>query len=95
MRRCSDRRFEQAIKEHGKVRLVYELGREFEGYTAGAAWEDTKLWAPHLTSWERCAVVTDHKLFADALRAFGMIMPGEIRVFPVGERDQALAWAAG
>jgi hypothetical protein len=85
---------EQAIKEHGKVRLVFELGTEFEGYTAGAAWEDAKLWGPHLTAWERCAVVTDHTFMADAIRAFGMIMPSEIKVFAVSELDAALAWAA-
>jgi SpoIIAA-like len=52
---------EAAIAEHGKVRLVYALGPEFDGYSAGAAWEDMKLWGPHLGSWERCAVVTDHR----------------------------------
>ena len=40
---------ERAIAEHGRVRLVFVLGPEFNGYTAGAAWEDAKLWAPHLT----------------------------------------------
>jgi hypothetical protein len=85
---------EAAIAEHGKVRLVYELGPEYEGYSAGAAWEDTKLWAPHLTKWERCAVVTDHRHLADAIRAFGIIMPGEIKTFPVSELADALAWAA-
>lgn len=29
---------EVAISEHGKVRLVYELGPEFEGYSSSAAW---------------------------------------------------------
>jgi len=85
---------EQAIKERGKARIVLEMGPEFDGYTAGAAWEDAKLWAPHLGDWERCAVVTDHKFMGDAIRAFGMIMPGEIKVFPVGELAQALVWAA-
>jgi hypothetical protein len=85
---------EKAIEEHGKVRLVYVLGPEFEGYSAGAAWEDMKLWAPHLRAWERCAVVTDHGLMADAVRGFGMLMPGQVKVFPVSELDEALAWAA-
>ena len=30
----------------------------------------------------------------DAIRAFRMLTRGEIRVFPVGERAEALAWAA-
>jgi hypothetical protein len=85
---------ESAVVEHGKIRLVYELGTEYDGYSAGAAWEDMKLWTPHLRSWERCAVVTDHRLIADALKAFAMLMPGDVKVFPVGERASALAWAA-
>jgi len=85
---------EEAIKDRGKVRIVFEMGPEFDGYTAGAAWEDAKLWAPHFTDWQRCAVVTDHDFMAGALKVFGAIMPGEIKVFPVGELDKALAWAA-
>jgi hypothetical protein len=85
---------EAGIKERGKVRIVFEMGPEFDGYSAGAAWEDAKLWAPHLMSWERCAVVTDHDFMAGALKVVGAIMPGEIKVFPVGELDEALAWAA-
>lgn len=86
---------EKGIAEKGKVRIVFEMGPEFEGYTAGAAWEDAKLWAPHLTSWERWAAVTDHKFMADALKVFGHIMPGEIKVFAAGELQQAMEWASG
>jgi hypothetical protein len=53
-----------------------------------------KLGADHLAKWERCAVVTDHTRLADAVRAFGLPMPGAVKVFPVTERDEALAWAA-
>jgi len=78
----------------GKVRLVYELGAEYDEYSVGATWEDMKLWTPHLRSWERCAVVTNHRMLGDAVRAFAMLMPGDVKVFPVAEREAALAWAA-
>jgi hypothetical protein len=29
------------------------------------------------------------------MRAFGMLMPGDVKVFPVRELDDALRWAAG
>ena len=86
---------EAATSGGAKVRIVIELGPEYEGYSAGAAWEDVKLWTPRLGSWERCAVVTDHKLLGDTIRVFAHIMPAEVKVFPVSERDAALAWAAG
>jgi len=31
------------VAERGEVRLVVVLGEEYERYTPGAAWEDTKL----------------------------------------------------
>jgi hypothetical protein len=34
---------EAAIAEHGKVRLVYVLGQEFDDYESEAVWEDVKL----------------------------------------------------
>jgi hypothetical protein len=86
---------EEAVAGGGRIRIVFELGSRFEGYSAGAAWEDLKLWTPHLRSWERCAVVTDKGWITDALRVFRVVMPGEVKVFPAGELDAALAWAAG
>jgi hypothetical protein len=76
------------------VRFVYELGPEFDSYSSGAGWQDLKLGLAHVTKWERCAVVTDHRLVADAVRAFGIVMPGDVKVFPVSELEDALAWAA-
>lgn len=85
---------EAAIAEHGKVRVVYELGPEFNGYSAGAAWEDLRLGGAHLSKWERVAVVTDHTLIRDAVLAFRIFMPGSVKVFSVSELDGAMAWAS-
>lgn len=85
---------EKAAADRGKVRLVYQLGPDFDSYSPGASWEDMKLGTAHLSSWERCAVVTDHRLLGDAVRAFGVLMPGEVKVFPDAGLQDALAWAA-
>ena len=85
---------EAAVAEGGKIRIVFELGPEFDGYSVGAAWEDMKLWGPHLTKWERCAVVTDHRLIADAIKVFRVVMPGDVKVFPADALDEALRWAS-
>ena len=50
---------EAAIAEHGKVRLVYVLGHEFDEYEGEAVWKDIKLGARHPASFERMAIVTD------------------------------------
>ena len=48
-----------ARREGRRLRLLYQVGPEFEGFSAGAAWEDAKLGLASLRMFEGCAVVTD------------------------------------
>lgn len=84
----------EALKAHDKVRLLYLLGDEFDGYSAGAMWEDTKLGFHEFASFERIAVVTDHRALADGVRVFGWLIPGDVRTYPTGQLDDAKAWVA-
>jgi hypothetical protein len=68
------------------------LGHESPDYTAGAAWEDTKLGLGHLRSWERIAVVGDADWLRHAIHGLGWIVPGEVRVFGTDELDSAREW---
>jgi hypothetical protein len=86
---------EAKIAAHGKVRCVYVLGEEFEGWTFGAMWQDAKLGGSELRKWERIAVVTDTDWIRHAVSGLGWMIPGDVRVFPVAELDAATAWAAG
>ena len=65
----------------------------------GALWADTKLGfdlgVRHHDAWVRSAIVTDIHWMARATRLFAWMIPGEARVFPLGELDQAKAWVAG
>jgi hypothetical protein len=79
--------------QHGKVKLLYVL-EEDSSYSAGAAWEDTKLWARHLTGWQKVAVVSDADWLEHGIKAFGWLMPGEIRVFDLDDVDDAQDWLA-
>jgi hypothetical protein len=79
----------------GPVRLVYVLGPEFTGYSAGAEWQDAKLGAHHLSAWERAAVVSDVEWVEHLVGAFAWLIPGELRRFSLAERDEAVNWAAG
>ena len=82
-----------AAMERGKVRLLYVLDDEFE-YSAGAVLADTKLWFHHLKGWERVAVVSDADWLENAVKAFGWMMPGEVKVFEDDELEDAKAWLA-
>ncbi|MDQ0375725.1 STAS/SEC14 domain-containing protein [Cellulomonas humilata] len=84
-----------AIAEHGKVRLLYVLGPEFDDYEGGAVWEDLKLGASHPASFERIAVVTDARWAGPAMRVFSVLWPGQARAFPLAGLGSATEWAAG
>jgi hypothetical protein len=83
-----------ALERSDKVRLLYVLGEEFEGYSAAASWEDAKLGIGHWSAWERIAIVTDRGWLRDAVKAFGWMFPGEVKVFAAGDQPAAAAWLA-
>lgn len=85
---------ETAIAEHGKVRLVYMLGHEFDDYEGEAVWEDVKLGGRHPASFERIAIVTDAKWAGPAVKVFSVLWPGRARAFPLAELEAAKVWAA-
>src|SRR3954452_14576619 len=83
-----------ALAEHGKVRLVYVLGREFDDYEGGAIWEDLKLGVRNPTKFERVAVVTDARWAGPAIKVLSVLWPGQARAFPLAELAAAKSWAA-
>jgi len=83
---------ERALKQHQKVRLYYELGTEFSGIDAGAAWKDFRIGVEHLPRWDRMAIVTDVEWIQRTVRIFRFLMPGQIRVFPTSDTTEARAW---
>jgi len=83
---------EGQLTKHKKVRLLYVIGDQFEGYTGGAAWEDAKVGMKHLTSFERVAVVTDVDWVENMIKAFGFAIPGEVRVFDDDDLEAARQW---
>jgi SpoIIAA-like len=83
-----------ATKGGAKVRLLYLLGGQYEGYSTGAMWEDTKLGMQDFNRFDRIAVVTDHNVMADAIRVFGWLVPGEVRTYTTAQLDDARAWVS-
>ena len=86
---------DQLIADKGEVRFVYVLGDEFDAYSAGATWADTKLGVSHATKWKRVAVVTNHDWVHHVVGMFGWMVPGEVKTFPIPDLANAIAWAAG
>src|SRR5688572_28503165 len=85
---------EAAIAQHGKIRLVYVLGHEFDEYEGDAIWDDIKLGARHPASFERMAIVTDARWAGPATKVFSVLLPGRARAFPLAELEAAKRWAS-
>ena len=67
----------------------------FDGMSGGAMKEDFKLGVHHLKALERMAVVTDLDWMRHFMSLFGWMVHGELRVFPLAGRADAITWAAG
>jgi hypothetical protein len=52
--------FERLIRQHGKLRLLFDMAG-FHGWDAGAAWEDFKVGIAHFADIERLAMVGEKK----------------------------------
>jgi len=83
---------ESAFARSGKVRFLYHLGEEFSGFEGAALWDDTRLGLKHFTGWERMAIVSDVEWVRGAVRAFGLLIPGQVRVFHNSQLDDAKRW---
>lgn len=75
-----------------ELRLLYQLGPEFEGFELGAIWDDAKLGLRHLEGWDRVAVVTDVGWVRTMVAAAGFMAPATVELFHDNEFDMAMAW---
>ena len=83
---------EKATAGGAKVRLLFELTPEFDGYTAGAAFDDAKMGMKYISSFERCAVISEVDWINSAIKMFGFAVPCPIKVFKNSELGDARSW---
>jgi hypothetical protein len=86
---------EAAFKREEKLNIYCQVDSDFAGLDLGALWDDLKVGLGNFRRWERIAVVTDIAWIGNALNVFGFLKPGQVRVFPMAEADQARAWIIG
>ena len=82
---------ENLMKGDAKIRLLVEL-HDFEGWTAGAMWEDTKFAARHFNDIERLAIVGEARWergLATFIKPFTM---AAVKYFDLQDVDQARQW---
>lgn len=89
---------QRALDAGGGLRTLYVI-EDLDEIEPGALWADAKLGFDlgirHREAWVRSAIVTDIEWIARATKLFAWMIPGEARVFPLAEVDQAKTWVAG
>ena len=83
---------EKALTENKRVKLLAHMGKDFEGFTAGAMWSDASLGVHHWGGFERVAIVTDHDWIENSIKIFGFALPCPVQVFDDDELDEARLW---
>lgn len=83
---------EKKLKAYPKIRVLYQLGDDFTGYSAGAIWDDAKMGVRHFTGFERAAVVTNVEWINKSIAFFRFLIPCPVRLFRNGELSAAVEW---
>jgi hypothetical protein len=88
---------QKALEGGGRLRTLYVI-EDLDEIEPSALWADSQLGfdlaVRHHDAWERSAIVTDIEWIARATRMFAWMIPGEVRVLPLAELEQAKAWVA-
>jgi len=83
---------ERASGSRRRIRLLYQLAPDFEGFDPNGSWTDPRIESRHRRHWSRVAVVTDLGWLRRATRALGFTQPAEVRVFENRALDEAREW---
>jgi hypothetical protein len=77
-----------------KIRLLYLLGTEMGEYEADTLTEEMQFAVRHPSAYERVAVVSDEDWLRPALRVLSVLVPGQLRGYPVAQLPRAREWLA-
>ena len=88
-------KLEQLFDAEGKLDLLLYMDEAFDGWEAGAAWDDATFGIRHRADFEKLAVVGGPAWVQGGLKAFGFLMKGEIRTYPADQLEKAWEWVAG
>lgn len=83
---------ESALKSHENIRILYQLGPAFTGFSTGAMWDDMKLGITHLKAWEKIAIVTDFEWVTSTTHIFGFAIPCPVKTFSNSKFTEAADW---
>jgi hypothetical protein len=83
--------FERLVQQHGKLRVLFDMST-FEGWDAGALWEDIKFDLKHFADIDRLAVVGERKWQHGITTCFKPFTQATVRYFDNSNAAEARTW---
>ncbi len=83
---------EARISAQGRVKLLYWCGAEFEGFSAGAMWDDARVGLTHLGDFSKIAVVSDVGWVRQSAKLFAPLVRAPVQVFHNADIELAKRW---
>ena len=83
---------EEKLKTYDKIRMLVQLTPTFSGLDAKAMWDDAKVGLKHLSHFEKIALVADTEWITQSFKIFGVMTPGEVKIFSNEQFDEAKTW---
>lgn len=83
---------ENKLRQHKKIRLLYELGSQFSGFDLQAMGEDIKLGIHHWADLEKIALVSDVQWIRILAKLFALILPYPVKIFDNNQLLDAEEW---
>lgn len=85
---------EDSLLRNKRIRVLYQLGPDFSGFTAEAMWGDAKVGIRHLTAFEKIAVVSNVTWIINAVKIFAFVIPCPVKIFSNEQLSEAKAWVS-
>lgn len=83
---------DRAIEEFDRIKLLMQIGPNFDGYNLDAAWDDARLGLRHWRGFDRVAVATDVGWVSTAVKAVSFMSPCPVQLFNLHQLDEARRW---
>ena len=80
------------IREHGKARVLCEMGEEFHGWELEAMWDDAKFGLAHRNDFEKFAVVGGKRWVEWGAKVGALFMKTDLRTFSREQLHEAWNW---
>ncbi len=83
---------EQALENHDKIKMLFNLSDMEGGMELTAMWEDFTFGVKHWTDFSHLALVTDIEWVKNMTAFFAMMVPADVKVFASSEEPAAREW---